>query len=149
VYFPERDFLVNRISFPKTFSPHNAPAGHYSIQAEITCARDAEEWKWSDTKIINHVIDGLVKKNIISSKKDVTYCNLKRHPYAYVVYDRDYEKNVKTIRDWFPKQGIYLVGRFSYFEYINVDGVIKTSLKIASEINDEEVAISDEGRLLK
>ena len=36
VYFPDPDFLVNRISAPCVFSPHNGPPGCYSIQAEIT-----------------------------------------------------------------------------------------------------------------
>src|SRR6185369_6170536 len=41
IYFPEPEFLVNRLSYPATFSPENAPAGTYSVQAEITCQRNS------------------------------------------------------------------------------------------------------------
>lgn len=145
VYFPEKEYLVNRISFPATFSPHNAPAGYHSIQAEITCKARSAVWKWSDEQILQHTIDGLIDRNIISQKNDIVYTNVTRHPYAYVVYDTQYEKNVKIVRDWFPKQGIHLVGRFSYFEYINVDGVIKTALEIASKINGKSMTITAKG----
>ena len=39
IYFPEEDFLVNRISFPGTFSKYNCPKNCYSIQAEITYSK--------------------------------------------------------------------------------------------------------------
>ena len=149
IYFPEAEFLVNRISFPSTLSPNNVPKGHYSIQAEITCRNRSSIWKSSDNEILKHTIQGLVKSNIISKVKDIVYVNVRRHPYAYVVYDTHYEKNVGIIRDWFPRQGIHLVGRFSYFEYINIDGVIKTALKIASMINGYQMNINEKGELSK
>lgn len=143
IYFPDSDFLVNRISFPKTFSPFNAPRGYYSIQAEITCTADSHIWKKTDPTILNHVINGLIKRSFIKSKKDIYYKHVIRSRNAYVVYDLNYEKNTKIIRDWFPRQGIHLVGRFSYFEYINVDMVIDRSMKVASLINGSPVNLNN------
>ncbi|MBI4991409.1 glycosyltransferase, partial [Candidatus Gottesmanbacteria bacterium] len=138
VYFPEASFLVNRINFPKTFSPFNAPKGYYSLQAEIVCRKNAKIWREKDDVIINHVIDGLIERRIIENRKDIVYKKVLRSEYAYVVYDTEYEKNTDIIRNWFPKQGIHLVGRFSYFEYVNVDMVIARSLEIASLLNKSE-----------
>ncbi|HSX57847.1 MAG TPA: FAD-dependent oxidoreductase [Candidatus Saccharimonadales bacterium] len=134
MYFPEKDFLVNRISFPKTFSHHNAPKGHYSIQAEITCRANSSTWKMSDKEILNHVVAGLRTKGVLGKNEKVVYENVKRAQYAYVVYDKNYQKNVRIIREWFPLQGIHLVGRFSYFEYINIDGVLATASSITHKI---------------
>lgn len=138
MYFPEKDFLVNRISFPKTFSPNNTPSGHYSIQAEITYLKNSPISKKRDQEILNHVKEGLRKKGIIGKAEKIVYENVKRAEYAYVVYDKNYETNVKVIRRWFPKQGIHLVGRFSYFEYVNVDGIIERSAEIAKKINNRQ-----------
>lgn len=135
VYFPEKDFLVNRICFPKTLSPFNAPSNRYSIQADITCKKDSDLWKKKDDFIINHVIDGLQARGFINDLRDIVYQKVFRMPYSYVVYDTHYEKNVKIIRDWFPKHGIHLVGRFSYFEYVNVDMIIARSMEIAGKLN--------------
>ena len=135
IYFPEPDFLVNRMSFPKTFSPHNAPKGHYSVQAEITCRANSSVWRQRDEDILAHVKNGLRSRGIISDAQSIVYQSVRRSKYSYVVYDRAYEKNTKIIRDWFPKQGIHLVGRFSYFEYVNIDGIVARSEEIAEKLN--------------
>lgn len=140
IYFPEEEFLVNRISYPATFSSENAPAGHYSIQAEITCRANSREWRMSVEEILEHTISGLEKRNLLK-RESVTLTDVKRSRYSYVVYDSNYEKNVKIIRDWFPKQGIHLVGRFSYFEYINVDAAIERAMQIAGKINGAAVQL--------
>lgn len=135
IYFPEDDFLVNRISFPKTFSPNNAPKGYYSIQAEITCKKNSPIWKRDDAFFMDHVIDGLIKRKIFRKKSLICYQHVLRVPYAYVVYDKAYEKNVRKVRKWFPQQGIHLLGRFSYFEYINTDGAIDRAQKVIGALN--------------
>ena len=122
VYFPAADFKVNRVSFPATFSPQNAPAGRYSIQAEITCRSDDPTWAWSDRQVLDHVVDGLVEGGILSDPDTIVLSHVQRVEYAYVVYQRDYERHAAVVREWFPQQGIDLCGRFSYFEYVNVDG---------------------------
>ena len=141
VYFPEKDFLVNRICFPRTLSNFNAPSGFFSIQADITCKNNSKIWKKNDRFIGKHVIEGLIKKGFIKNINDVVYKKVIRVPYAYVVYDKMYERNTKIVREWFPKQGIHLVGRFSYFEYINVDMVIARSMKVAEKLNGVKVEL--------
>jgi len=140
VYFPEEEFLVNRISYPATFSANNAPPGHHSIQAEITCRARSAVWRMSDQEVLAHVITGLEKRNLVR-RAAVVLADVRRSPYSYVVYDDHYERNVRMVRDWFPRQGIHLVGRFSYFEYINVDGAIERAMDIAGRINGSPVQL--------
>lgn len=135
VYFPQSDFLVNRISFPKTFSPNNAPSDHYSIQAEITCKQNSHLLDKSDSFIFGHVTDGLINYGIIKNRKSIVCNNIKKVKYGYVVYDNKYEKNVRIIRKWFPEFGIDLLGRFSYFEYINLDGVVERAREVIKVLN--------------
>ena len=101
VYFPESGFAVNRISFPGTFSPHNVPSGTHSVQAEITCRRDAEVWRASDADVRDHVIDGLVTRGIIQSPGAVWHSSVVRRPYSYAVYDVGYERRAELVREWF------------------------------------------------
>lgn len=140
IYFPEEEFLVNRISYPATFSAENAPVGHYSIQAEITCRANSAEWRMSDADILEHTIAGLEQRSLLK-RESIVLTDVKRSKYSYVVYDSHYEKNVKIIRDWFPRQGIHLVGRFSYFEYINIDAAIERAMEIAGKINGQPVQL--------
>ncbi len=141
VYFPEADFAVNRISYPTTFSPHNAPEGMHSIQAEITCREDSELWRRSDGDVLEHVIDGLVSRGLLRSREQLVVTDVMRASPAYVVYDVGYEERAQLVRSWFSEQGIELVGRFSYFEYVNVDGAIMRAMDVAGRMNGAPVEL--------
>jgi protoporphyrinogen oxidase len=140
VYFPEKEFLVNRVSYPATFSPENAPAGCHSIQAEITCRPNDRAWRMGDADIAEHVVGGLESRGLLR-REAVALTDVKRSRYSYVVYDSAYERNVKIIRDWFPRQGLHLVGRFSFFEYVNVDGAVARAMEIAGRMNGGPVRL--------
>jgi len=141
VYFPEAEYLVNRISFPATFSPQNAPEGCYSIQAEITCRPNSDTWSMEEDKILQHVVDGMIERNIIQSWQDIICHNVCRRTYSYVVYDLAYEKNTSLIREWFSSQNLHLAGRFGFFEYANVDGIIWRNLQLAEKLNGHPVML--------
>ena len=71
VYFPEAEFWVNRISYPCTFSSENAPQGYWSIQAEITCAKNSELWFKSDADILAHTKLGLQKRHLLPGDDEI------------------------------------------------------------------------------
>jgi len=142
IYFPEPEFLVNRLSFPATFSPENAPADSHSIQAEITCQKNSATWAMSDGAILDHVIDGLVSRGIIAGRDSIIYRNVQRKTYSYVVYDRHYGENIRIIREWFPRQGLHLAGRFGFVEYANVDGILIRNLELAGRLNGSPVRVN-------
>ena len=59
----------------------------------------------------------------------------KKYKQALSVYDRDYGKNTKTIRDYFNTLGIVQLGRFAEFDYINSDECIHRAMKLAEKLN--------------
>ena len=129
VYVPSPEIgLFNRVSFPSNYSPSVAPPGYSSILAEITCTREDPVFSAPDPEIIDHVITGLSKMGIVKNPSRVVYSAVERSPYAYVVYDLDYQKNIRIVRRYCEGQGIHLVGRFSQFEYLNMDGVIRSAM---------------------
>ncbi len=138
VYFPENEFWVNRISYPCTFSAENSPKEHWSLQAEITCKKNSEIWNKTDDEILQHTKVGLQRRNLLPSDNDIVLTRVDRKDYSYVVYDVGYEENVKKIRSWFKSKGIYLLGRFSYFEYINIDMALDRAIQLAIELNQDE-----------
>ncbi len=61
LYFPEKEYLFNRISFPMNLSPETVPKGKSSILVEVTyrgAKPDVEETK-------EKVKDGLIKAEIL------------------------------------------------------------------------------------
>ena len=135
VYFPQPELLFHRIAFPANFSKNNVPKGKSSIVAEVSSRPNDKIWKMNNKKIINRVIQDLHKSRIINKKK-VFYQKVMRSKYAYVIYDKNYLKHIKTIRDYIKKLGIKLCGRFAEFEYLNMDICIERGLKMAEKISN-------------
>ena len=125
MYIPdEKTGLENRISFPSNFSPGTAPIGCSSILAEITYNEGDTVSGMSDQEVIDHIICSLTGMGLISPGSVIS-TGLFRHRFAYVVYDLHYLKNIAIVREYCNDIGIALVGRFSRFEYLNMDGCIR------------------------
>jgi protoporphyrinogen oxidase len=134
IYFPDSDFLPNRVAFPMNFSKENTPFGMSSVVAEITADASDKVWKFTDDQLIEHVIQGLHIRKIID-KNDVIYSKVRRSNYAYVIYDLDYQRNIATVKNYFRHMGIDICGRFAEFEYLNMDACIDRSFILANSIN--------------
>ena len=137
VYFPEAEFWVNRISYPCTFSIENGPLGHWSLQAEITCAKHSDLWYKTDAEILAHTKQGLQKRHLLPLDEHIILERVDRQERSYIVYDVGYEENANMVREWFSMMGISLLGRFSYFEYINIDMAVERAIKLAIELNKD------------
>ncbi len=127
LYIPNKNVLTHRISFPSNYSPYVVPEGKSSVLAEITCNIGDEIWMMKDAEIAERIIDDLNKLNIIN-KEDVCFNEVRRIKYAYVINDLDYQGNLTVVEDFVRKLGIDLVGRFSEFKYLNMDGCIRSIL---------------------
>jgi len=134
VYIPDDDYAVNRVSYPAVFSPHNAPPGCFSVQAEITTAPGAEMLERSDETVVDHVLSGLRKRSLIPDGAELAFTRVDRYPYAYVVYTQGYERDLQVALDWFASQRILLHGRFGSHQYLNVDGCLGSSIALARKL---------------
>jgi protoporphyrinogen oxidase len=135
MYVPEDTWgRFNRLSFPSNFSVNVAPQGCSAVLAEITCNEGDEVARMSDAELVSHTVDGLVRMGILPSADVVVHTAVDRFAFAYVVYDLDYQKNIRIVRDWVESTGISLVGRFSEYEYLNMDGCIRSALNFAGNV---------------
>lgn len=142
-YFPDPAFLVNRASFPCVISPFNGPEGAYSIQAEITYPPGSSYRELDDEALIDHVTEGFTRHGLLKPGQRIVFTDVQRIEHAYVVYTVGYERNVEVVRAWAAQHGVELHGRFGAFEYLNVDGCIAQSLKLATRLNGRETVLSE------
>ena len=135
VYFADESYLPNRVSSPSVFSPRNAPDGCFSLQAEITFPPGDDYLKIADEALIAHVHEGFVSAGLVepvvircsvtcSDWSSRTSCTrtVTRTPW------RRYASGRKSV-------GITIHGRFGSFDYLNVDGCVRRSQELASELN--------------
>ena len=118
---------TNRVSFPSQYSRNVAPAGCSAILAEITFQPGDPVARMSDEDLIAEVTGTLAEMGIVTQDR-VVFSSVVRQPFAYVVYDKRYQENIAVVRDYCRNLGIPLVGRFSQFEYLNMDGCIRSVL---------------------
>ncbi|OPY45958.1 MAG: hypothetical protein A4E42_00642 [Methanoregulaceae archaeon PtaU1.Bin222] len=131
LYIPDpNQGLANRISFPSNFSSHVAPGNHAGILAEITYNEGDAVSRMTDEELINHTVRSLGEMGFITPDQ-VVHTSVDRQKFAYVVYDLGYLENIRIIREYFKSRGITLEGRFSRFEYLNMDGCIRNAMECA------------------
>ena len=141
IYFPDPDFLVNRISFPHVFSSKNVPTNSFMIQAEITVG-EGEDFKADDLSIIQHVIEGLKQKRILGENK-LIFSKVDHYEEAYVVTKKGDVKRLNEIKKYFSNRNLYLHGRFGSHDYLNVDGCLIKSIELHNQI-DSNIRNPDE-----
>lgn len=144
VYIPDPGYLANRVSYPAVFSPHNAPPGCFSVQAEITCAPGSEVLAAGDEFIAEHVLDGLRERRLVPEDARPVFTAVQRFEQGYVVYTNGYEKDLRTATEWFESQGVILHGRFGAHDYLNVDGCLRRSIDLARKLGAD---LDDDGVL--
>lgn len=135
VYVPDPAMgMANRISFPSHYSRNIAPPGCSAVLTEITHQPGDEVASMTDDELVQEVTKMLQKMQILK-KDQVVFSSVERQRFAYVVYDLDYQKNIAVVKDYCSSAGIPLVGRFAQFEYLNMDGCIRSVMDfVASEL---------------
>ncbi len=129
LYFPEKEYIFNRISFPMNLSPETVPKGKSSIVVEVTyrgAKPDVEETKAK-------VREGLVRAEILREDDKLEVFDALNFKYAYVVYDLHHRRNVDTIKPYLDSLGVTSMGRFGEWEYLNMDKSILSGKKAAEE----------------
>jgi protoporphyrinogen oxidase len=135
VYFADKSYLPNRVSSPSVFSPRNAPDGCFSLQAEITFPPGDDYLEIADETLIAHVHEGFVSSGLVEPESEPVFRDVQRLEFAYVVYTKGYEDAVASVREWAQSVGVTIHGRFGSFDYLNVDGCVRRSQELASELN--------------
>ncbi len=130
LYFPEKKYPFNRISFPANLSPETAPRGKSSIVVEVTyrgAKPNVEETK-------EKVREGLVDAEILRRGDALEVFDALDFKYAYVVYDLNHRRNVNLIQAYLKSLGVSPIGRFGEWEYLNMDKSILSGKKAAEEL---------------
>lgn len=134
IYIPDKTVLAHRVCFMGYFSKNVVRPGTSSLIAEITTNPGDGVHEMNDAEIIERVKNDLDRIDIIN-KDDVIVSDVSRFKYGYPVYNLDYYKNIKIMKDYFKDIGVELCGRFAEFEYINFDECLKRAVSLAERIN--------------
>jgi protoporphyrinogen oxidase len=130
VYFPQRDLKFHRVCFYDYFGQSSVPEGCMSAVAEITANRGDGTYEMDDAELVEHVAAGLEREGFLR-RDDIVKTDVSRREFAYVVNDLSYSRNVQLIHDYVRGRGITLCGRFSEWQYLNMDACIRHAMECA------------------
>jgi protoporphyrinogen oxidase len=139
LYVPDPQSLYHRVCYNQVFSPDMVPPGHSSVSCEITVAPGSDLDSWLDERILDRVVDDLVRDGVIQ-REHVVHRQVHRERYAYVVYTTGYSGRVRTIRDFTDSRGIHLAGRFAEYQYVNTDACVRRALDLSRQLRGGDIA---------
>jgi len=115
VYFPEPQDLFYRAGSYSAVHADAAPHGCGSYYVEMSGG--AEELLNHPEQLRKRVLADLRKARILSEKDEVLFMELSQIPFAYVIFDQNYERCRKVIFDFLASHGILTGGRWGGWGY--------------------------------
>jgi len=135
IYIPDQNIIFHRLCKLNFLGDnYKLPNNQSTLMAEVTFRPGSYLASLPQQQIVDQVLQGLVAQKFIE-RGDVIDTTIRFEPYAYVIYDLDHRRNADFVLDYLRNKGIHSVGRFAQFEYLNTDGVVEQTLKLAQQIN--------------
>lgn len=134
MYFPDEEIPFGRIHEPKNWSSALAPSGYSHIIAEYFCNDGDATWRAPDEALADVTAHHLEQLGFFQSA-EVIGSRVLRIPYAYPVFDLQYQENLKITTDYLETfTNLYLVGRNGMFSYLNMDQAMESGFSTADRI---------------
>ena len=120
-YIYDADICYTRLSFPHMLSPHNAPPGCGSIQAEVYFSSKYRPLTQSPEALIEQVVADLHRTGVLRDDDRILsrHASLVRH--ANVIFDLDRSAALKTVHGYLDDVGIGYCGRYGDWGYMWTD----------------------------
>jgi protoporphyrinogen oxidase len=147
IFFPEKNFIFQRISEQKSFSAFNQPKDKSVIVAEISLR--PEILKMSDRELQEKVVGDLQKAGLIRGNEVESSFTL-RKDNVYPIYLLGYKRHLNLILKWIDNNATNFItcGRNGLFNYNNMDHCIDMAIKIAEHLKTKE-SVEDMSKLRK
>jgi len=120
-YFYDRDICFSRLSFPHMFSPHVAPPGCGSIQAEVYFSQKYKPLKGAPEDYVAPVIADLKRCGVLREDDRILHTNVHVSRYAQVIFDLERADALATVHGYLDDVGIAYCGRYGDWLYIWTD----------------------------
>lgn len=135
IYVHEPATRMLRLTNIANFSPHLLKDKYKTALAlEYVCNENGKLWNLDDRKLIQLGLTDLEKIGL-AKKKDFVDGFITRMAKTYPVYDADYPKNLKIIRQYLKKfKNLQLIGRYGMFKYNNMDHSTMTGFLAAENV---------------
>jgi protoporphyrinogen oxidase len=131
VYCAGPEIPAHKIVLNHNSSPYLRSLPHHGIQAEVSGANGPST---CPRELIENVVRGLIRMGLLESPGQILTTKVVRVPRAYPVPTRDRDRIMAQLAGWLEDRGIYTVGRFGQWAYINADEALHRGLVLGRRI---------------
>jgi UDP-galactopyranose mutase len=132
IYFPEPEFVFYRAGSYSAVHADAAPAGCRSYYVEMSGGADA--WLAQPEKLRQRVLADLKKARVLSERDEILFMELCEIPYAYVIFDQNYEPCRQLILDYLAEHGAQSCGRWGGWNYGGMEDALLEGKAAAQSI---------------
>jgi protoporphyrinogen oxidase len=133
-YFYDEDICFTRLSFPHMLSPHNAPPGTGSIQAEVYFSQKYKALRGAPDDWIEPVIQDLRRCGLLREGDRILFSNAMLVQYANIIFDLDRAGALSIVHGYLDDIGIHYCGRYGDWGYLWTDDSFKSGENAAQKI---------------
>lgn len=119
VYYYDEDIPFSRVSFPSKLAPQNAPAGHWSLQAEVVHSRTRP--LGDQEAATRATLKALKKVGLIRTDGDVVMVKTQDIKFANVVFNKPRAAAVQAVHHYLDQHDVFPCGRYGEWAYLWTD----------------------------
>jgi len=133
VYFPEPEFIFYRAGSYSAVHRGAAPTGCRSYYVEMSGG--AEPWLSNVEGLKKRVLEDLRRAQILAADDEVLFMELCEIPYAYVIFDKNYERCRQAVLDYLREHNVQSCGRWGGWGYGGMEDALLDGKAAAETIN--------------
>jgi protoporphyrinogen oxidase len=133
IYFPEPQYIFYRTGSYSAVHADAAPPGCRSYYVEMSGG--AEGWLSRPEELKQRVLSDLRKARVLSANDEILFMELSEIPFAYVIFDHNYESSRKQIFNLLSQYGVMTAGRWGGWNYGGMEDALLEGKAAAEQIN--------------
>jgi protoporphyrinogen oxidase len=133
IYFPEPQYIFYRTGSYSAVHSDAAPPGCRSYYVEMSGGADG--WLNRPEELKQRVLSDLRKARVLSENDEILFMELSEIPFAYVIFDHNYESSRKQIFDLLSSHGVTTAGRWGGWNYGGMEDALLEGKAAAEQIN--------------
>jgi protoporphyrinogen oxidase len=120
-YFYDEDIIFSRVNLPHMFSPHNAPPGCGTIQAEIYFSDKYKPLQGHPDQYFERVLADLRRCGFLRETDKILLRETSINRYANVIYDLDRADALAIVHGFLDEVGVSYCGRYGCWDHAWTD----------------------------
>ena len=140
IYYPEGQdkYIFQRIFVQSNASPFTAPEGCSALTFEISHSKFKPLPVRGKRALIEACVAGLRRTDLWREGDEVIFEQVVGMPHAYIPFTPERPGHLEVINAYLHEQGIYPIGRFGEWKYVNQDGAILSAKRVVESVQAGE-----------